>query len=270
MHDRVGEILAARAAQGSGAAPALALSLALHAALTAAAIYAAMHAPAPQTANVLNITFRSISSFSTPATPKRVSAPVTPVTKPETPKPALPKPALPKIVEPALPVPVTATAKPEPKTVPLSTFGKSAKKGSEHPAPAPPLPAAPSSPAGKSTSHAPAPATTTGIGIADVPVGGAAVTGIDGGDFPYTIYIENMKRLVGLKWYRPQIGAGPATTIYFAIERDGTVRDAKIETASGTGTFDRAALRSVLEASPLPPLPFAYNGTFLGVHLTFK
>ena len=28
--------------------------------------------------------------------------------------------------------------------------------------------------------------------------------------------------------------------------------------------------RAVLETSPLPPLPFAYSGTFLGVHLTFK
>ncbi|HWS71683.1 MAG TPA: TonB family protein [Thermoanaerobaculia bacterium] len=249
MHDRVGEILAARAAQGSGAAPALALSVVLHAALTGAAIYAAMHAPAPQTANILNITFRSISSFPTLAAP--VAKPVQ--------KPAEPKPATPKIVEPAPQVPVTTSAKAEPKTVPLSTFGKSTKKGSEHPTPAPPPPA-PATPA----------ATSTGIGIADVPIGGAGVTGLEGGDFPYTIYIENMKRLIGTKWFRPQIGGGIVTTVAFTIERDGTIRDAKVETPSGNGTFDRAALRAILEASPLPPLPFAYNGTYLGVHLTFK
>lgn len=267
MHDRVGEILAARAAQGSGAAPALALSLVLHAALTAAAIYAAMHAPAPQTANVLNITFKSISSFSAPAPSKRVSAPAAPVTPAA--KPEAPKPAVPKIVEPALPVPVPATAKAEPKTVPLSTFGKSTKKGSEHPAPIPPVQAAPSSPAATSTAHPRVPA-AAGIGIADVPVGGAGVTGLDGGDFPYTLYLEAMKRQIGLKWYRPQVAAGTTTTVSFVIDRDGTIRDARTEVSSGFGTFDRNALSAVRSASPLQPLPFAYNGTYLGVHLTFK
>jgi TonB family protein len=266
MHDRVGEILAARAAQGSGAAPALALSVVLHAALTAAAVYAAMHAPVPQTANVINITFKSISSFSSPAPAKRVSTPAAPVTPAA--KPELPKPSLPKIVEPSLPVPVTTTAKAEPKTVPLATFGKSTKKGSEHPAPTPPASAAPSTPAGTAT-HAPAPA-AAGIGIADVPIGGTAVTGIDGGDFPYTLYLEGMKRQIGLKWYRPQVAAGATTTVSFVIDRDGTIRDAKTEVSSGSGIFDRNALSAVRSASPLQPLPFAYNGTYLGVHLTFK
>jgi len=79
-----------------------------------------------------------------------------------------------------------------------------------------------------------------------------------------------MKTLIGTHWFRPQIGAGAATTVYFRIDRDGTIRDVRTETSSGNGTFDRGALRAVMEASPLPPLPFAYNGTFLGVHLTFR
>jgi TonB family protein len=60
------------------------------------------------------------------------------------------------------------------------------------------------------------------------------------------------------------------TTVHFVINRDGTIRDVTNETASGNGTFDRAALRAVLEATPLPPLPFGYSGTYLGVHLTFR
>jgi len=257
MHDRVGEILAARAAQGSGGAPALALSVVLHAALTAAAIYAAMHAPAPQTASVLNITFKSIASFSTPAAPA-VKPAARPVAKPAE-QPPTPAPAIPRITEPAAPVPVTTTAKAEPKTVPLSNFGRSTKKGSEHPAPPPPAPA-PAAPA----------ATSPGISVAEVPVGGSGVTGLEGGDFPYTLYLESMKRVIGTKWYRPQVAAGATTTVYFVIERDGTIRDEKIEVPSGYGTFDRNALSAVRTASPLQPLPFAYNGTYLGVHLTFK
>ena len=79
-----------------------------------------------------------------------------------------------------------------------------------------------------------------------------------------------MKTLIGQRWLRPQGVSGVTATVSFVIDRDGTIRDAKNEILSGNGTFDRAALRAVLEASPLPPLPFGYNGTFLGVHLTFR
>ena len=103
----------------------------------------------------------------------------------------------------------------------------------------------------------------------DVPIGGAGVTALEGGDFPYTLYIEQMKRTIGSHWLRPQIG-DTAAIIYFVIDRDGSMRDAKIETPSGNGLYDRAALRAVLESSPLPPLPFGYNGTYLGVHLKFR
>ena len=95
------------------------------------------------------------------------------------------------------------------------------------------------------------------------------MTGIEG-DFPYTIYIDRMKTLIGQRWLRPQTGSGIVATVSFVIDRDGAIRDAKNEILSGNGTFDRAALRAVLEASPLPPLPFGYNGTYLGVHLTFR
>ena len=149
--------------------------------------------------------------------------------------------------------------KTEPKTVPLSPFGQSTKKGSEKP-PAPTPHAPPATPA-------PVPGVASGI---DIPIGAAGVTGLEGGDFPYTIYIDRMKSLIGQRWLRPQVGSGTMATVSFVIDRDGTIRDAKNEISSGNGTFDRAALRAVLEASPLPPLPFAYNGTYLGVHLTFR
>ena len=58
--------------------------------------------------------------------------------------------------------------------------------------------------------------------------------------------------------------------MHFVIERDGRIHDAAVEAESGNGTFDRAALRAVLEASPLPPLPFGYSGAYLGVRLIFR
>ena len=230
MEDRVGEVLARRAALESGAAAGVALSVFLHVAAAAIVIYVAMHHPPAQSVDVITIN-------------------LAPMTAPNAAAPA----PVPVIHEPK-PV-VEQLSKPEPKTVPLSPFGKSTKKGSEVPvtAPVPPVRAAGGVRATQS---------------AEVPIGGTGVA-IEG-DFPYTIYIENMRRLIGQHWFRPQVTPGTATTIHFAIDRDGSIRDVNIETASGNGTFDRAAQRAILEASPLPPLPFAYSGTFLGVHLTFK
>ena len=243
MDDRVGDLLAERARIGGGAGGGIALSVLLHGSIAAAAVYAAMHASAPQQVSALNIRFAAAES--------RVVAPK-PLSRNPTPAKHL------QIQEPVAEAP-KPVARPEPKTVPLSPFGQSTRRGSEKP----PVPAPHSLP--------PAPAKTPGIvGGADIPIGAAGVTGLEGGDFPYTIYIDRMKSLVGQRWLRPQAGSGTIATVSFAIDRDGTIRDAKNEISSGNGTFDRAALRAVLEASPLPPLPFAYNGTYLGVHLTFR
>jgi protein TonB len=165
----------------------------------------------------------------------------------EAPKPVTPKIEAPK-PEPVKPV--KSAAPPEKNTVPLSPFGKSTKKGSENPV----IP--------------PKPTTDNRPPTTEIPIGGTGVA-VEG-DFPYTIYIERMRTLIGGRWVRPQVTAAAGTTIYFVIQRDGVVSEAKIETASGNGSFDRAALRAVMEASPLPPLPFGYNGTYLGVHLTFR
>lgn len=244
MQDRVADVLAQRAALDRGAGVGVAISLLLHAGLTALAVYAAVHASPPQAATMVSIQFASPAPV-TPVRP-RTTAPK-PMPKIEEPKP--------KIEEPK-PVVEQKPAKVEKNTVPLSPFGRSTKKGSETPPVAKPS-EAPASP--------PVPGTTT-----DVPVGGSGVTGLEGGDFPYTLYIGSMHRKVGSNWFRPQSASGAAAVIYFRIQRDGTISEAKIETSSGNGTFDRAALSAVRSSSPLNPLPFGYSGTYLGVHLTFR
>ncbi len=234
MRDRVAEVLAQRAALDTGRAGGVIVSLLLHGALAGAAVYAAMHAAPPKMASTLNIRFAPMSA---PA-----------ITPAEPPKPAAPR------IEPPKPEPVkpVQTKKaPEKDTVPLSPFGKSAKKGSENPQP-PPRPV--------TGDQRPA--------MAGASPGVSAQ--LEGADFPYTIYIERMKTLIGSHWFRPQISGDAVTVIYFVIERDGTVRDVRTESRSGNDAFDRSAMRAVLETSPLPPLPFGYAGTYLGVHLTFR
>jgi TonB family protein len=256
MRDRVADVLAQRATLDRGAGPAIALSVLLHAALAALAAYGALHASAPEPASFVTIKFAPIS-----AAPPAAASPRT--SRVEAPKPVAPKieEPKPKIEEPKPVVaPPKPAAKPEKNTVPFSPFGRSTKKGSETAAPAPPV-AAPAT-----TIAPPGIATTT----ADVPVGGTGVTGLEGGDFPYAIYIQGMNRKIGGAWARPQVTPGTTAIVYFRIQRNGAIVDATIETPSGNGTFDRAALSAVRSASPLNPLPFGYSGPFLGVRLTFK
>jgi TonB family protein len=257
MEDRVGDILAQRARLERGAGTAIALSLLLHGAMTAAAVYVSLRHPAEAKRSAISIKFAPVAS--SPAQRSRSRAATKPVAAPKTPaKIEEPKPR----IEAPRPEPLKPTTAPvQQNTVPTNTFGKSTKKGSD--APPSPKPAA-------------APATSTdvlppgAVTAADVPIGGSGVTGLEGGDFPYTLYIDRMRTLIGSRWFRPQVTGGTTTTVSFTILRDGTIRDCEIETPSGNSTFDRAARRAVLESSPLPPLPFAYNGTYLGVHLTFK
>jgi TonB family protein len=256
MRDGVADVLAQRATLNRGAGVGFALSVLLHGGLIAMAIYAATHATAPKPAQMVNIQFAKMPG--PPAAPAVARKPVAPklVESPKIEEPK-PKPAdVPKIEEPKVAAP--APAKVEKNTVPLSPFGRSTKKGSETPPAA--KPAAAPAPA------LPAQGTTT----AEVPIGGSGVTGLEGGDFPYTLYLQGMHRRIGTNWFRPQVAAGTVVIIYFRIMRDGTIAEAKVETSSGNGTFDRAALSAVRSSSPLNPLPFAYDGTYLGVHLTFR
>lgn len=255
MRDGVADVLAERAALDRGAGAGVLVSILLHAALTGVAVYSALHAPAPKPVTMVNIQFagrQMPAGGGSPRTaarkPAKAPAPRLEETQPkiEEPKPEITKPA----------------QKPEKNTVPLSPFGRSTKKGSETPAV---TPAKPSAPAGGAIEGGAA-----GVGIGDVPIGGSGVTGLEGGDFPYSLYIDGMQRKIGGNWFRPTVSGGTTTVVYFRIQRDGTIVDARVETPSGNSTFDRAALSAVRSANPLNPLPFAYSGSYLGVHLTFR
>lgn len=254
MQDRVADVLAQRAALDRGAGAGIALSVLLHGGLAGIAVYMALHAPPPQPATMVNIHFANLPA---PAAPKpaqaRPAAP--PAAAPAVPKIDEPKPV---ISEPK-PQPPEATPPPKPQknTVPLSPFGQSTKKGSESPAPAPPPPAA--GPAGAGTSTAP-----------EIAIGGSGIAGIEGGEFPHTLYLQAMHRKIGGFWYRPSVPPGTTVAIYLRIERDGRISESRIATPSGNPTFDRAALSAVRSANPLNRLPNTYNGTYVGITMIFR
>jgi TonB family protein len=98
---------------------------------------------------------------------------------------------------------------------------------------------------------------------------GTSVAALDV-DFPFAFYVDQMLTLIGGNWLKPEASEGTAATVAFNIQRDGRVTDVKLISASGIGVYDRAAVRAVYAANPLPPLPPEFSGGRLGVHLRFR
>ena len=241
MRDAVADILLERAGVDGSRSAAIALSVALHVTIALLAVLSARSAdPSPR--HVMNLRLsavpRGARSPSPPgvATPRRFPAP--------TMSKAIPKPQAAPIGAP----PEAAAVRTEVHQ--KSLFGKATR---------------PVTPRVTPVEASPGPTAASAVPA----IGSAGVTAVDGGDFPFDTYLSRMVSLVGTHWFRPQTGGDALVVVNFVIDRDGNIRDARIEKSSGSSLFDRAALRSVVEASPLPPLPFAFQGTFLGVHLTF-
>jgi protein TonB len=102
-------------------------------------------------------------------------------------------------------------------------------------------------------------------------VGENASSGAPGipADFHFTYYIERMLALIESRWYKPSAPAGARARVRFVILKSGKVEGIRLEESSGISSFDRAALRAMYAANPLPPLPPAYGKQSLTVHLSF-
>ena len=74
------------------------------------------------------------------------------------------------------------------------------------------------------------------------------MTALEGGNFPYNMYLERMVSLVGKRWFRPQISRELTTQIYFVIERDGRIHDAVVKIPSGNGTFELQVVAQDLDS----------------------
>jgi len=72
-------------------------------------------------------------------------------------------------------------------------------------------------------------------------------------------YYDHVEQKIKNEWILPGALAQEAkklkTVIGIVIQRDGTIEDIWIEQSSGNIYYDRAALRAVKKANPLPPLP---------------
>jgi periplasmic protein TonB len=247
--DRVSELLAEREHAQPGLLPWVGVAALLHLAV-AGSVFMISRSAAARPPHLPTVSVRIIQPQLAPAPrarrPRSKPAPVaTPVPRPK-----------PTAVAAATPVPrPTAALQPPPSEEAM-------------PAPTPqPAPAATPAPQSQGSPSD----TADGRGGRGLSLGegtGSRVPGIPS-DFQFTYYIERMLALIESRWYKPVAGAGTRAQVRFRILANGRVEDIALEQASGNPSFDRAALRALYAANPLPPLPPAYGKSDLTVHLSF-
>lgn len=77
---------------------------------------------------------------------------------------------------------------------------------------------------------------------------------------------------LGSRWLRPVlegVNRDLVAVVAFDIRRDGTIENARVIESSGVPSLDRSALRAVLDASPLPPVPAAWSQPLLPAQFRF-
>lgn len=144
---------------------------------------------------------------------------------------------------------------------------KSPPKKEEEKAPGPVLKGEGKEPAEKITEE-------SASAIASLGPKGVGKLSLENVDFPYSYYLTVMQRKIAEHW-RPVYGeferrGGKRVVVYFRVLRDGSIQDLKIEESSGDETLDRSAAKAIMEASPLPPLPYEFRGEELRVHFGFE
>lgn len=106
---------------------------------------------------------------------------------------------------------------------------------------------------------------------------GLAVQGQGGGDFAarYAWYVESVRRAINQNWIQSSIDPAvraarrAKTTVTFRIDRDGTVRNIRLDTSSGNRSMDDSATRALMSIDKLPSLPADYSGAYVDVTFDF-
>jgi len=172
-----------------------------------------------------------------PTEKKRVATEATPRPPVEKPAPVKPKPTPP----PKKPAP------PQPKPPPTATPSE----------PTPPT-QAPVKPIEGET-----PSTGTDVATVKTP----------GLDFPYPEYLRNIVSEVYQRWDRQDARQNSFAEVSFLILRDGSIRDVRFVTRSGSFAFDlsaQGAIEAAGNAGAFGPLPDGWDSDVLPVSFYFK
>ncbi len=187
---------------------------------------------------------------------KSVMAPAAAVAGPSAAAPAMPEP---KVNVPEAPKFKPAEKKPDAKKKePVKAASKSDLP--KTPAASKTAPTKSTTPAGKGSSQTPGAAAASG--------GGNSMR-IDAAAFPYEYYSDAIQNRIESNWQAPQGPERLVAVVHFKIARNGEIKDLKLEQASGSFDFDRAAISAVTYANPLPPLPVDYREPTLVIRYEF-
>lgn len=234
------------------------LSLAAHVLLVAALVYLPGRFSTPSE----NPRLMTISLAGTPGpiqghnpeSAKPVQQVAPPNTKPQTETPpALTKPDMVEPVKKLRPTP-KEVAKPEPSKPTEQLHGRTPTQGAEITK-------------GVARTETNSAAQTTLGGLA---TGGGAAPGAytDYADFCCPDYLERLKEIIYGNWQEHQGMAG-SNIVKFTIQRDGTVTDITVQQSSNQ-YLNLPSLRALQITPKLPPLPAAFTGDHLTVHLIFQ
>jgi TonB family protein len=88
----------------------------------------------------------------------------------------------------------------------------------------------------------------------------------------YSYYLNVILTRISDNWLNPYAGDAKVltATVMFVIERDGMVKEVKIEKKSGDAAYDASCERALLVLDRLPPLPPEFTGPRLKLHLEFE
>jgi TonB family protein len=106
---------------------------------------------------------------------------------------------------------------------------------------------------------------------------GVQIQGAGGGDFAtrYGWYVEAVKRKIGSNWNLFEIDPAvrsarrARSVISFTINRDGSIKNVRMELSSGNISMDNSAQRALASAGSMPPLPPDYSGSYVNVDFDF-
>jgi len=85
-------------------------------------------------------------------------------------------------------------------------------------------------------------------------------------------YAQALMQAVARHWNTGGLAGvrAPMAIVSVDILRDGSIRNPKVVQGSGNQNVDYSALRAVMEAAPLPPLPPDLPGSYLNVDFQFQ
>jgi TonB family protein len=234
--DPVSRILLERERRRAALVPFVILAALLHSGAVASVYLAGRLRPA-RPAHLPGVSVRLIRPEPVPARRRSPAAPSAPVPRPE------------PVTRPS-PPPEPPPRQPEPSTrASADAMPSAGSRATPGPTPAP---------AARSSGR--------GLSLGDAGAGPPAIPS----DFQFTYYVDRMLGLIEQRWYKPHVPPGSRTRVRFTILRSGHLEGIGIEESSGISSFDRAALRAIYAANPLPPLPHGYTQGSLTIHLTFS